>query len=965
MNPERYRQIDQIFQAALAQEPANRPAFLDEACSVDEALRQEVESLLTSDQGGLSFIDEPAFDMAARLLATDEPELALGEHVDRYKIISLLGSGGMGEVYLAHDEKLDRQIALKLLPSDFTANSQRVSRFQQEARAVSALNHPNIITIHEIGHFENRHFIATEFIDGETLRQRMKRERLSLHESLAIAVEVCSALAAAHKAGIVHRDIKPENVMLRPDGYVKVLDFGLAKLTDQREPAPDARNADSLDASSGLVMGTLRYMSPEQARGLPVDPRSDIFSLGVVFYEMIAGRPPFAGENANDLIDAILKKEPPPLDNVPEEIARLVSRAMRKKKTERYQSIQDFLADLEALNEDKAIAAIARTGSQHVEGFASSTSATGAISTASTFEYVARGVRRHKTRTAFILAGLVVIALGLSFGLKRFISALRAPSRNNKIIRVPNTGKSVAAAISHDGKFLAHAVQSAGRQSLWLIEVATNATVELVPAADADYSGLTFSQDGKDIFYASSGTLYQVPVRGGETRKVLSGVVGAISFSPEGRRFTFMKTIGEESALMIANVDGSGEQILTTRKKPALLYDGPAWSPNGKFIAFGSGMAAGDREVSVLGINMETSKEETITAQKWQGIDRLAWFPDGKGLIVPAVEFGTSPSQIWYIPIQGGEARRITSDLNNYGDLGLSDDGESLVTIQFAQRSQVWVVPNGNPGQARPITSGENELYRVITATRDGRILYVSNAGNNRDIWVMNVDGTNPKQLTANAGNNLWPDVSPDGRFIVFASNRAKKNAYNIWRMDIDGGNPIQLTHGSGEVQPVCSPDERWVVYSQGGPDTSAERKTLWKVPINGGEPVQLTKTPSNGAAVSPDGTMIACWYKQEKDSPWQIALIPLDGGPPTRLFDSERPHFKLRWTSDGQAVSYGNTREGVSNIWSQPIGGGPPKPVTQFTSQQIDGFDWMPSGELICARNYTARDIVLISDFR
>src|SRR5260370_7265371 len=280
MTPERYQQIDKIFQAALALEPEQRTAYLDEACSGDETLRTEVESLITSDRGGLSFIDEPAFEMAARLLATDEPSLAVGDKIDRYVVVSLLGSGGMGEVYLAHDEKLDRKIALKLLPSQFTTNEDRLRRFQQEARAVSALNHPNIITIHEIGQVGNQNFIATEFVDGETLHNRMTRPPLSSQEPLDIATHVSSSIASPHRAGIVHRDIKPENVMLRPDGYVKVLDFGLAKLTEHREMGSTTQLPESLDLSSGLVMGTVKYMSPEQAQVQHTDQTSDIFSLG-------------------------------------------------------------------------------------------------------------------------------------------------------------------------------------------------------------------------------------------------------------------------------------------------------------------------------------------------------------------------------------------------------------------------------------------------------------------------------------------------------------------------------------------------------------------------------------------------------------------------------------------------------------------------------------------------------------
>jgi Tol biopolymer transport system component len=227
----------------------------------------------------------------------------------------------------------------------------------------------------------------------------------------------------------------------------------------------------------------------------------------------------------------------------------------------------------------------------------------------------------------------------------------------------------------------------------------------------------------------------------------------------------------------------------------------------------------------------------------------------------------------------------------------------------------------------------------------------------------MNADGTNPKQLTRDAGANILPKISPDGRYIVFASNRANKGAFNIWRMAMDGSNPIQLTHGSGESGPACTPDGLWVVYSKGGPDVLNAEKTLWKITIDGGEPVQLTNAPSNGAAISPDGALIACWHKQDATSPWPLAIIPFAGGPPIKFFDAPRnPILWPRWTPDGQEVSYIDSREGVSNIWSQPISGGPPKQVTQFTSELIDGFDWFRTGQLVCSRLHHVQDVVLIT---
>jgi len=355
VTPERYQQIGSVFDAALEREPAARAAFLAEACGADEALRREVASLIASHEQDTHRIENSPDDVAAGWLAAAK---SIPRHeFAHFAMISLLGKGGMGEVWLAEDSQLGRKVAIKLLPTEFTTDADRLRRFEQEARAASALNHPNIITIHEIGKVDATLFIVTEYIEGETLRERMKddaEQRVPETETLEVALQICAALTAAHHAGIVHRDIKPENVMVRRDGYAKVLDFGLAKLT---EPLPGGISEPGVEHSTetGAVMGTPRYMSPEQARGEKVDARTDIWSLGVVVYEMIAGRPPFPGKTPGDVIAAILRDEPPPLNEyVPgasPELARVVTKAMRKERAERYQTAQDLLADLKELKQ--------------------------------------------------------------------------------------------------------------------------------------------------------------------------------------------------------------------------------------------------------------------------------------------------------------------------------------------------------------------------------------------------------------------------------------------------------------------------------------------------------------------------------------------------------------------------------------------------------------------------------------
>jgi serine/threonine protein kinase len=366
-----------LSREALEVEPAQRAAFLDKACAGHDSLRREVETLLQSHDESNSFLEQPVVEDAAEMLVNDQPQFSAGQRIGHYEIIKLIGEGGMGEVYLAEDKSLGRKVALKFLPAYFTKNDERLRRFEQEARAASALNHPNILTIHEIGEADGRRFIATELIDGETLRQRIvrsvaearapepseemsqrkatrrDREELKLGEVLSIAEQTTSALAAAHAAGIIHRDIKPENIMLRRDALVKVLDFGLAKLTETKEAGPDDSTRALIKTSAGVVIGTVAYMSPEQARGLPVDARSDIWSLGVVLYEAVAGHRPFAGETNSDVLVSILEREPRSLTSfsaeIPEALEWIITKALTKDRDDRYQTARELLTDLRRL----------------------------------------------------------------------------------------------------------------------------------------------------------------------------------------------------------------------------------------------------------------------------------------------------------------------------------------------------------------------------------------------------------------------------------------------------------------------------------------------------------------------------------------------------------------------------------------------------------------------------------------
>src|SRR5437762_3847003 len=420
MKPERWQQVNDLFQSAAERAPEERASFLDEGCRGDEGLRREVESLLTSYERAENFIESPAFEVAPELLTNDRPGALVGELIGHYRIASLIGVGGMGEVYLARDERLGRKVALKLLPELLTADETQLSRFKTEARSASALNHPNILTVYEIGAEGNRQFIATEFIEGMTLRASLACDRMNPKAALEIAVQVASALAAAHEAGVVHRDIKPENIMLRPDGYVKVLDFGIAKLTEQR-PASDGHTVDTtamLQTRAGLVLGTAHYMSPEQARGQKVDARTDIWSLGVVLYEMVGGSPPFHGETPSDCIASILTMEPPPLSgvlpDVPLKLESVLQKALRKNSEERYQTIKEMLADLRILKGELE----AESSLPHTKARA---------------ESIVSKIKRHKRGVLLTLVAALLVAAVVAYS---FFFVAPAPLPNEKSIAV-------------------------------------------------------------------------------------------------------------------------------------------------------------------------------------------------------------------------------------------------------------------------------------------------------------------------------------------------------------------------------------------------------------------------------------------------------------------------------------------------------------------------------------------------
>lgn len=998
MTPERWQQVKEIFNSAITYRPDERSSFISRACSGDDQLRHEVESLIASHEESGNFIDQPAFEAAASLLAREKRELSPSQMIASYQVISFISRGGMGEVYLAEDKRLGRKVALKLLPASFTTDEDRLRRFEQEARAASALNHPNIITIYEITKAAGSQVIATEFVEGETLRSRLSRSGLSLSESLNIAIQVADALSAAHKAGIIHRDIKPENIMLRPDGYVKVLDFGLAKLSEQASPVVAAEAPTiQVRTGSGIVIGTAGYMSPEQARGLSVDHRSDIFSLGAVIYEMLTRRKPFEGETPSDTMAAILKTEPTPLarlaPGVPSELVRIVNKSLRKDREERYQVVKDLWLDLKALRQDlefqdKLDRSVATDGDntavmQPGESTAAlsgprHTTSRSAISNIS--ESISIEIKRHKIGAALTLLVVLLIIGAGSFGVYRWLFKEEPVAHfwDIKLTRLTNSGNAIDATISPDGKYIVYVLSDRSRQSLYIRQVSTANDKEIVAPAPVGFFGITFSPDGNDLYYVikanlDAGTLYRVPVLGGVPVKLMERLDGPISFSPDGKQFVLVRgnyPNPGESALLIANSDGSDAKDLVVKKSPQrftpIFFLGPSWSPDGKLIAATVSTVGGRSKV--FGFSVADGSEKELSPESWAFAARVQWLPDMKELLVVA---GDSPisAMLWVINYPDGKARRVTNDLNSYRDINLTEDGKTLVTVQSQGLVNLWVVPDGDTSKAIRLGTGNVSNFFTSTGsnvswTPDGRIVYVSNEGGSVGIWVADHDGSNRKQLTANNATNISPVVSADGRYIVFGLWQDGKK--NIWRMNLDGSNPVKLTSGLADSYPALSPDSRWVIYTV----LEGAKPTLWKVSIEGGTPVQLTDHVGSVPTVSPDGKFIAYGYPESQD-PFapanRIGVMPFEGGPNVSTFQINPggtvPPI-LQWAPDGKSLLYSMNTNNVSNIWKQPLDGGPPKQLTDFKDLLITSFSWSRDGkQLVCTRCALVRDAVLITD--
>jgi Tol biopolymer transport system component len=588
-------------------------------------------------------------------------------------------------------------------------------------------------------------------------------------------------------------------------------------------------------------------------------------------------------------------------------------------------------------------------------------------------------MKRHKRSVAIGALVLLLVIVGIGFALFKFWPKAGKPSQSMKVERLTTNGRAADAAISPDGKYVVYVLDEGEQQSLWTRQVATSSNVQIIPPGPFEYWALSFTPDSNYVNFVKKeknilASLFQMPILGGAQKRLLADAQGAVTYSPDGKQFVFVRgnypKLGD-SALIIADADGTGERIVLSRTRPETItwwrQQTPAWSSDGKSIACVlGGPGTGSGLMNVIEVQVSDGSVKPITSQGWYEIKRVAWLPDKSGLVILAADKASAfyAQQIWHISYPSGEAHRITTDFNEYLGMSLAADSTALVAVQSNRISNIWIAPSADSAAgARQIKSGGNNQEGIdgLAWTPDGRILYYSRAAGADDIWIMNADGSGQKQLTVDAGTNYDFKVTPDGRYVVFTSERSGKP--NIWRMDLDGGNAKQLSHGNNDFSATVTPDSKWVVFNS----DSDGRPTLWRVSIDGGNAVAFTDYASENPEISPDGKLIVCLYRGEANSPWQYAIIPYEGGAPLQVLNLPTgTEEDVRWTPDGRAIAYLNTIDGVTNVWSYPLDGGPSRQLTDFKSDEIYLFKWTADGkQLVLARGTRTSDVLLIRDFR
>ena len=882
--------------------------------------------------------------------------LAPGSRIGPYEVVAPVGAGGMGEVHRARDPRLGRDVAIKVLPSLYSRDPDRLRRFEQEARAASALNHPAILTIHDFGEHEGAPYIVAELLEGQTLRERIAGSPLPARKAIDYAIQIAHGLAAAHETGIVHRDLKPENVFVTRDGRVKILDFGLAKLIETASSDAGAANTRTVGTEPGMILGTAGYMAPEQVRGAPTDHRADIFSFGTILYEMLTGQRAFQGESSIETMNAILKEEPKELSQtsarIPANIARVLLHCLEKDPSARFQSARDIAFHLESLS-DTDSASIRST--------------------------VSAAPRLQKWVPALLVA---LAALGVGYVTGR--ARVDAPTASAvSVHRLTDfVGLEQEPAISPDGKSVAFTGYVGNRKQIWVRLIAGGAALQLT-RDDADHEAPRWAPDSASILYYSppaadsQGTLWELPALGGSPRRVSNAISGG-DISHDGKRVTFFRSAPEQMELVVAARDGSQARVIAGLP-PLQYYLSPRWSPDDQLIAFQRGYAFTH---DIFAVPSGGGEVRPITRD---GIlmSGFAWKADGSGIVYSSSRGSTvlylPTFNLWAASLEGSTVQQITFGEASYVEPDV-DAGGVLVASRIQRELNLWKFPiDGTPLQnvsrGLQLTRQTGQVQTPSIGASDRHIVYLSDSGGHGNLWVLDTETGTSTQLTFEEDPTIGVGVpvwSPDGRNIAFYSTR-------------DGGGNRFVNPNGGAPSPTIrlggwatwSHDSRWLYYNENVQGTQAIG-ALKKIRTEGGEPVSVRDDSGNRPALSPDGSTL--FYVIERPAvsggaDYEIRAASPENAPSRVLAKIPAQRIPL-WqlvhpviSPDGQWLALPLTDGFSTNIWALPTAGGPLRQLTDFGQRPTyiaRRVTWSTDGKsIVAALGLGDADVVLMRGVR
>jgi len=942
----------------------------------------------------------------------------VGQIIGNYRVLAKLGGGGMGVVYSAEDTRLGRRVALKFLSEEMARHPQALERFEREGRAASALNHPNIATVYDVGTHEGRPYLVMELLDGRALDERLRGRSIDVTTLVDWGIQIADALDAAHAKGIVHRDVKPGNLFVNARGQVKVLDFGLAKVAESAAgeaagagPMSAGPTVDDLLTSPGVAVGTVSYMSPEQARGEELDARSDIFSLGCVLYEMATGQRAFGGKTPAIVFHAILERTPAPAHEVnpavPAKLGEMIARALEKDREMRYQTAAELRADLKRLKRDLE-AGRASTSGVSASPSRAGESSTAAPSTTARSTLLGGGLldaaaqapppraKRIWPWVALCLCATATLAFALLFySLSRSskpqssapVAGGVAPFSSLQVTRLTTTGNIFGATISRDGKYVAYVtVNGFLKEGISMRQISTGSTVELLPAQSGDLRSLAFSPDGTILYYlqsapgeARSRSYYQIPSLGGVPRLLASGILSDAGLSFDGKTIAYLGIPpgGAKPQLLAAQISEQAEAPRALVPNADVSgFNQFAWSPDGRTLAFvdshpdASGLYAG-----VSALRLDNGSLEPLGKKRWRGASGgLAWLPDGSGLLLNALEQTGRPAQVWLLSYPDGAARQITSDLTNHNySLSVAGDGKSFVTVQSDAISNLWIAPKGEDKSARQITRGRSDGVRGLAWTPDGKIVYSSNANGSYELWITDAEGSGAHQLTTDSKYHVWPTVcSGDGR-VYFSSDTSA--GMQLWSLGLGDAQARQESNAEEQFfDPDCSPDGSWFAGLSapgGAPVDIFDTGKPARLERGSGKMQVLYDGRADFPKISPDGRHVAFLLHPTvaggtSSAGAKIIIVPAAGGPVERAFEVPPSAFAIptiRWMPNGKALVYMELRGGVTNLWMLPLDGGKPKQLTHFAEGIIYNFEWSHDGKILAlSRGSFLNDAVLFT---